>query len=108
MLTLARRADTSSSMRWRAHMATRRVEIGLPPMSCAAWARNLLRTAAQRLAQISPAAMCSLVVSNLCRFAYDFHSLKRSSICHRNRYSRETRSRENGVRDRLVHARGGQ
>ena len=58
MLTLARSADTSSLMMWPAHIATRRVEIGLPPTICAAWARNRLRTAAQRLAQIRPAAMC--------------------------------------------------
>jgi len=85
MLTHARSAVTISSMMCPAHMATRRVEIGSPPTSCAAWARNRLRTAAQRLAQIRPVAMGSLAVSNLCRFAYDFHSLKISSICQRNR-----------------------
>jgi len=73
MLMQASNAVTISSMMCPAHMATRRVEIGLPPTNCAAWARNRLRTAAQRLAQISPVAMCSLAVSNLCRFAYDFH-----------------------------------
>jgi len=29
--------------------------------------------------------MCSLAVSNVWRLVYDFHSLKRSSICERNR-----------------------
>jgi hypothetical protein len=37
---------------WAAHIAARRVEIGLPPMICATWARDRLRTAAQRLAQM--------------------------------------------------------
>jgi len=35
----------------------------------------VIRTAAQRLAQIKPAAMSGLAVSNWCRFASDFHSL---------------------------------
>ena len=39
-------------------------------------------------AEARPDEACSdvlLAVSNLCRFAYDFHSLNTSSICHRNR-----------------------
>ena len=35
--------------------------------------------------QIRPSAMFAFSVSNLCRFAYDFHSLKTSSICQRSR-----------------------
>lgn len=55
-------------------MATRRVETATrSPTRGAAWARNRLRIAAQRLAQIKPSAMCAFAVSNLWRFAYDFH-----------------------------------
>jgi hypothetical protein len=57
MLPQVSSAVTISSMMCLAHIATRRVEMGLPPTIWAAWARNRLRTAAQRLAQMRPAAM---------------------------------------------------
>ena len=41
----------------------------------------------------------------LVEVAYDFHSLKQSSICQRKRESCATRSSEKGVRGRLVQRR---
>jgi acyl carrier protein phosphodiesterase len=73
-----RSAVTTSSRIWRAHMATRRVDIATPfPTRWAAWARTRFRTAAQRVAQIRPSAMWGFAVSNWCRLAYDYRRLYR-------------------------------
>lgn len=97
MLTHARSAAASSSMMWLEHIATRRVDIGFPPDELSGVGQEALEYRGAKARPDEPGGDCSLAVSNLWRFAYDFHSLNSSSICHRKRYRRETRSRENGV-----------